>query len=87
MISAVTAVVGNYNFGLTETGHLLNSTTTYDCIFKKSIYMKIFWNAMHTWLVCGKIYMNPVANVDIFFITLIATGIHSRLGKNKQAES
>lgn len=43
--------------------------------------MQIFGNMMHTVPVCGKIYVNLVANVDIFFITLIATGIRSRLRK------
>lgn len=81
MIGAVMAVVGNYRFGLIEAGHLLNSTATYKTNFKNFIYMQIFWNVMHTWPVCGKIDVNLVANVDIFFVTLIATGIHSRLGK------
>lgn len=36
---------------------------------------------MHTWSVCGKIYVNLVAKVNIVFITSVVTGIQNRLGK------
>lgn len=35
MIGAVTAVVGNYHFGLTGARHLLNSTTMYKTVSSK----------------------------------------------------
>lgn len=35
MIGAVTAVVGNYRFGLPEAGNLLNSTAIYKTVSSK----------------------------------------------------
>lgn len=82
MIGAVTTVVGNYHFGLTGARHLLNSTTTYKTVSSKfHLYANILECDACMARLWQNIYMNLVANVYIFFITLIATGIHSRLGK------